>query len=55
MNKLSDDEILLMKIDTLLLGEKSNVFVYNSALKKPLEQLRAEVILRIKVQAKNVS
>ena len=55
MNKLSDDKVLLMKIDKLLLDKKGNVFIYNNALKKPLEQLRAEVILRLKASSKDVS
>jgi hypothetical protein len=53
MNAKSDDEILLMKIDKLLLGENNNVFIYNSALTKPLVQLKAETLLRLKARSKN--
>ena len=49
----SDDEILLMKIDKLLLGENNNVFIYNSALTKPLMQLKVETHLRLKARSKN--
>ena len=53
MNAKSDDEILLMKIDKLLLGENNNVFIYNSALTKPLMQLKVETHLRLKARSKN--
>jgi len=54
MNKLSDDESLLMKINKMLLNEEDNVFIYNSAFIKQLEHLRNQVNQRLKTRLNDV-
>jgi len=54
MNKLSDDESLLMKINKMLLNEEDNAFIYNSAFIKQLEHLRNQVNQRLKTRLNDV-
>ncbi len=54
MTKLTDDEILLMKINKMLLNEEDNVYIYNNAFIKQLEHLRNQVNQRLKTRFNDV-